>query len=383
MEYNEEFLIQEITGLRRYLHMYPEKGFLEYRTSKFIADYLKDLGMDVITGVQGTGVIGVIKGNPGENSVAIRADMDCLEVDEKNEMPYCSTFPGLMHACGHDGHIAAALGLAKYLSVSDTKLKNNVIFVFQPAEEGPGGAKPIVESGILNKFNIKAFLAMHIFPEIEQGRIGCCRGPLTARNGEIDILVVGKSCHGALPQLGVDSIIASSEVILAFQSIISRSIDPRDSAVVTIGKINGGEARNIIAGQVLLEGTIRAFSKEVYDSIKNRIIMICEGISIANDCKIEVEIRDMYPEVFNDEDLYNTLTAALGKENVDTVKPLMIAEDFSYYRRIAPLLMFLLGSRNDKSGYIYPLHSSKFNFDEMILLNAIQIYKKMIESLEL
>lgn len=383
MEISQEFLIQEVTKIRRELHMYPEMGFSEYRTSKFIQEYMDNLGMEVISGIANTGVVGIIRGNPGKYSVAVRADMDCLEVTEETDVSYCSAIPGFMHACGHDGHMAALLGLAKCISMSDNRPNNNVVFIFQPAEEGPGGAKSIIESGVLNKFNIKAVLAMHIFPEIEQGRIGCCSGPITARNGEIDIKITGKSSHGALPHLGTDSIIVSSEIIQIIQSIVSRRIDPRDNVVITIGKIYGGEARNIISGEVNLEGTLRAFSKEVYDLIKDNIFSICDGIGVANNCKVEAEIRDMYPEVYNDEELFSKLLVAAGRENVDIIKPLMISEDFSYYKKIAPEIFFLLGSRNNNRGYTYPLHSSKFNFEESILMNAICIFMKMIKALEM
>lgn len=375
-------LAGEVTNIRRNLHMHPEKGFMEYETSKFIANYLKALDIQVVQGIAGTGLIGILKGKSGSGSIAVRSDMDCLEVMENTGVDFCSKTSGLMHACGHDGHIAAVLGLAKLLSHSHYDYKKNIIFIFQPAEEGPGGGKPFVESGALDSYNIEAFLALHIYPEIEQGRIGCCPGPITARNGEVDIKITGRSCHGALPHEGIDSITASSEVIQTLQSIISRRIDPRESGVVTIGRMWGGEARNIVAGQVVLEGTIRAFSEEVYNTIKQNIYTICEGVGIANQCVINAEVRDMYPEVFNDDRLYNILVDAAGIENIDVLKPLMIAEDFSYYRKIAPELMFFLGSRNNDKGFTYPLHNSSFNFDENILIQGIDVYYNMIKALD-
>ena len=368
--------------MRRHLHMYPEIGFNEYDTSKYIAEFLQSINVEIITGIAHTGVIGVIKGNPGTSSIAIRADMDCLNVTEHTGLEYSSKNVGLMHACGHDGHMAALLGLAKYMSTYKHKLRNNLIFIFQPAEEGPGGAQLIVNSGQLEKFNIKAVLGMHIFPEIKQGMIGCCSGPLTARNAEIDIVITGKSGHGALPHTGIDSILATSQLLECIQTIVSRRIDPRENAVISFGKIYGGEARNIIAGKVTIEGTIRAFSKEIYDLIKESMITICDGIGKANNCEINVEIRDMYPEVCNDNDLFNILLQAAGEENVEVIKPLMISEDFSYYRQIAPELMFLLGSKNDACGYNYPLHNSKFNFDENILIKAVSVFSNMIDILD-
>ncbi|KPU42202.1 putative hydrolase YxeP [Oxobacter pfennigii] len=378
----DDILLKEITDIRRHIHMNPEMGFEEYETSKYIKEYLLKLGIEVIEGIAKTGIIGVIKGKKGNSSVAVRADMDCLEVKEENDLAYCSKIPGLMHACGHDGHVASLLGLAYTIVNSKMSLDNSVILIFQPAEEGPGGAEVILKSKVLDKFNIKAVLSMHIYPEIEQGKIGCCIGPITARNGEIDIHVKGKSGHGALPHTGIDSVIAASQVIQAVQTVISRKIDPRENAVITLGKIYGGEARNILAGKVTLEGTIRAFSKDVYSTIKDSINMFCDGLAKANDCTIETEIRDMYPEVKNDARLFDMLIKAAGEENVEVVKPLMISEDFSYYREIAPQLFFLLGSRNEDEGFTHPLHNSKFNFDERILLNAIDIFSSILEMLD-
>jgi len=375
-------LLHDVVDIRRQLHMYPEMGLKEHKTSKFIADFLGKLNIEVITGFAGTGVIGVVRGREGKDSIMVRADMDCLEVHEQTNTCYCSKTPGLMHACGHDGHMAAVLGLAKYIALSKLKFDSDILFVFQPAEEGPGGAKIIVDSGVLYGFNIKAVLGMHIFPEIKQGMVGCCSGPICARNGEIDIEIQGKSGHGALPHTGVDSVIIQSIVLQSIQTIITRRIDPRENAVITFGRIYGGEARNIIAGKVVMEGTIRAFSGEVYDIIKQSINNICSGIAMAYNCKIRVDIRDMYPEVYNDKQLFDILLEAAGKENVDIIKPLMIAEDFSFYKDVAPELLFLLGSRNEEAGFIYPLHSSKFDFDESILIKGIEVFKNMIEIID-
>lgn len=380
---DNDTMLADVIKIRRDLHMHPEKGLAEYKTSQYIIDFLKKLNIEVITNIGGTGVIGIIKGKSGKGSIAVRADMDCLEVMEQTGVHYSSKVPGFMHACGHDGHMAAVLGLAKHISTSGVKFNNNILFIFQPAEEGPGGARLIVESGVFRSYNLKAVLGMHIFPEIRQGIIGCCSGPITARNGEVDIEIIGKSGHGALPHTGVDSVVAASQIIQTIQTIITRRIDPRENAVVTLGKIYGGEARNIIAGKVSMEGTIRAFSEQVYKDIKQGIMSICQGISISNNCRADVEIRDMYPEVYNDEKLFDILVNAAGKENIEIIKPLMIAEDFSYYREVAPELMFLLGSRNEEEGYIYPLHNARFNFDETILIKAISIYKTMIEMLDL
>lgn len=381
MSNKEQSLIDYVRNIRVYLHSHPEPGFCENNTSRFIAGLLRELGMEVLENISVTGVIGILKGKNCTSSIAVRADMDCLNVLEETGLEYSSITSGLMHACGHDGHMAAVLGLAKCLSESE-KLNNNVLFIFQPAEEGPGGAKPIIESGILDRYGIKAFLGMHIFPDIDEGRVGCCSGPMTARNGEIDITIKGKSGHGGLPHTAIDSVIAASGLLQSLQTIVSRRLDPRENAVITFGKISGGKARNIIASEVKLEGTIRAFSLEIYSQIKREIYKICKGTGSAYGCDIDADIRDMYPEVFNDQKLFECLVDTVGKKDIEIIKPLMIAEDFSYYRELAPELMFLLGSRNESSGYIYPLHSSKFNFNESILIKAIEIFKGMIHRLD-
>lgn len=372
----------EITGIRRKLHMHPELGFREYDTAKYIAGYLKNLGFEVIEDVAKTGVIGILRGSEGRRSVAVRSEMDCLQVTEHTGAEYSSKIPGLMHACGHDGHMAILLGLAKEYSKSKKHFKDNIIFIFQPAEEGPGGAAKIVEAKVLDGFNVRAFIATHIFPELEQGTFGCCSGPLTARNGEVDIHVAGKAAHGAMPHKGIDSVVVLSQLIQAMQTIVSRRLDPLESAVVTFGRVSAGEVRNVIAGSAKIEGTIRAFSEDTYRAIKDDISMICSGIGEANGCEVDADITDMYREVFNDKKLFQIFLDAAGRDRVKEIKPLMIAEDFSFYSSIAPELMFMAGSRNEKEGYIYPLHNAQFNFDEQILPECASIIDRMITMIE-
>lgn len=376
-----ENLIEELINLRRELHKFPEPGFKEYKTSKFISNYLKNLNLTVFENIEGTGVIAFLKGHVGKKSTATRSEMDGLNVIEKTNVPFSSENKGYMHACGHDGHMAAQLFLAKKLSFNNN-LKNNTVFIFQPAEEGPGGAKPVVENGILSNFNISSVLSMHIFPELDEGIVGCCRGPITASNAEVDLKITGKSSHGAMPHKGIDSIVAASSFILSVQSIVSRRIEPGDGAVVTFGKIKGGEVRNIIAGETMLEGTIRTFEENNYNLIKDSLFKATRGIEEAYGVKSDIEIRDMYPSVLNDENLFIKLKEAVEPGKLAIIKPLMIAEDFSYYKRIAPTLMFMFGSRNKEKGYVYPLHNSKFNFDEKILLNAVNIFERMIYKLD-
>ncbi|RKD27313.1 hippurate hydrolase [Caminicella sporogenes DSM 14501] len=374
-----ENLSDEIINIRRYLHQIPELGFEEYETSKYIAKYLEDIGIQVYKNVAKTGVVGYIRGNNPKRTVAFRADIDALPVEENTKVPYCSKYLGKMHACGHDGHTAILLGLAKYLSLNKDKLRDNVLLIFQPAEEGPGGAEVIIREGILKKFKVDCIYGLHLYPEVEEGKVALRSGPLMAQTGEFDIYIYGKSGHGAIPQNAVDSIIISADVINSLQTIISRSINPIKPAVLTIGRIEGGERRNVIAGKVVLEGTIRAFEESVYNKIKDRMIEILKGKEIVHNCKIELIFRDMYPPVNNDENMVNRFIDIIGKENIEIIDPQMISEDYSYYQRELPGLFFFLGVRNEKEGYIYPLHNSQFNFNERVLAMGVQIYVNLLK----
>jgi len=284
-----------------------------------------------------------------------------------------------MHACGHDGHMAIAMGLIKYLTQNQHKLKENVVVLFQPAEEGPGGAMPIVECGVLKKYNIDEVYGLHIFPNIEEGKVGVCPGPMMSQVGEFDILIKGNSAHGAMPHEGIDSIVIASQVITSIQTIASRSMNPMDPVVVTIGKIGGGERRNIIAREVVLEGTIRTFSDEVYKNIKSRIVSITEGIQTAYGCEIEVVIRDLYPAVINDTNLTEEFINGQDDNVVEIITPLMLSEDFSYYQKEIPGVFFFLGSGNKEKKYIYPLHNARFNFDEIILGYGVQVFSNILK----
>ncbi|MBS4534645.1 amidohydrolase [Clostridium sp. D2Q-14] len=371
---------KEVIKIRKILHEIPEIGFHEFKTSDFIKKKLKEYGYRVRT-VARTGVLAFVKGKNNHKAVAVRADMDGLMINEKTGLSFSSKNEGRMHACGHDGHMAILLGLAMYLSKIGT-INRDVLLIFQPAEEGPGGAKVIVDEGILDDYNVECIFGLHIFPEIDEGKIGIVSGPLMAQNGEFDINIQSIGCHGAMPHLGTDGIYIASEMIGLYQSIVSRNINPNEGAVLTIGKIFGGEARNVIANSVKIEGTIRAFNTEVYDEIKDRMIKINKGIGLMYNVNIDMEIRDFYPPVINDKDLYSLVKNNLNPEEIVEIEPMMLAEDFSYYQQVRPGFFFMLGSRNESIGYIYPLHSSKFNFNEKILFHGIKTYIKILKSLD-
>lgn len=368
-----------VSKYRNDLHQIPEVGFFEFRTSDYLKEKLTSFGYEVKSTAT-TGLIAHIKGRE-ESSIAFRSDMDGLKIIEETNIEFPSKVTGQMHACGHDGHMAILLGFAEYVS-KIKELQKGVLFIFQPAEEGPGGAEVIINEGILNQYNVENIFGLHIYPEIEQGKIGIKSDVMTAQTGEFDIYIKGKSGHGAIPHKANDALIVVAQLINSYQSIISRNINPIEGAVLTIGTINGGERRNIIAENVRLEGTIRTFDMDVYNKIKERMKAINHGLMEMFDVKIDIVFRDMYPSITNDKNLLSIVKTSKLKEKLIDIKPMMIAEDFSYYQKKFPGLFFMLGSKNKEKGYINPLHSSKFNFDEEVLMNGIEIYDEICKVLK-
>ncbi|SHJ84269.1 amidohydrolase [Tepidibacter formicigenes] len=356
-----------VANHRKCLNKIAELGMKEHKTSKYIKDYLDYLGIEYETFLE-TAVVGKIKGRKGDKNIAFRADMDGLNVDGK-----------VMHLCGHDGHMSILLGFIEYLNSHKEYLNDNIVFIFQPAEESPGGALPLIKEGVLEKYNVNEIYGLHIYPEINEGFVGIRPSYFLAQTGEIDIEIIGKSGHGAMPQNAIDSIVIASNFINSIQSIVSRNIRPLDEGVLTIGKIEGGSRRNIIAESVNLEGTIRAFKQDVYDKLKERIYDIANGFEKAFNCKININIKDDYPAVNNDIKLFEEFKNAVDEEYIKVLEPLMISEDFSYYQKYVPGLFFMLGSRNEKKGFINGLHNINFNFNEDILLNGINVYIKLLK----
>ncbi|MTI49537.1 M20 metallopeptidase family protein [Sporosalibacterium faouarense] len=373
-------LSKKIIEIRRHLHRIPEIGFNEFKTSKFINDYLNELGYETEI-VAKTGVIGYKRGNSNKGAIAFRSDIDGLEVTEKTGSSFASEVEGMMHACGHDGHMSILLGLAIYLSNYE-QLERDVVLIFQPAEEGPGGAEVIIREGVFKKYNIEKIFGLHILPDIEEGKVGFKSGALMAATGEFDIVIKAKGGHGAMPHTAIDGIYVASQLISNYQSIVSRNIEPIEGGVVTIGKIKGGEARNIIAEKVNMEGTIRAFNPSVYNLIKTRINEINKGLEKMYNIEIDTNIRDMYPAVINDTELCEMFRSILDEDEIINMKPMMISEDFSFYQQEVPGLFFMLGARNEELGYIHPLHNNCFDFNEAILINGVKKYIKICNQLE-
>ncbi len=369
----------EIRSHRQTLHQIPEIGFAEIKTSAYIEDKLLSFGLEVETEIAQTGLVGYLKIDEKYPTIAFRSDMDALLIKEQTGRPFCSKHEGKMHACGHDGHMSILLIWAKYLCENKDTLNVNVLFVFQPAEEGPGGAEPMVNSGIFEKYNVKEIYGIHVWPDLESGLIGVRAGAMMAKPGEFDITITGKGGHGAQPHNSIDAIMIAGQLISLLQSIVARNTDPVESAVLTIGKIEGGSRRNIIAETVRIEGTTRAFDEDIFNLVTDKMKKHCRAMEIAHDCKVELEMRPMYPPVVNDADMTKRFVKA-NKPYVVEIAPQMTAEDFAYYQKAINGLFFFVGTRDEQKNYIYPLHSSRFDMDEKVLLNGVQAYKNMMIS---
>ena len=370
----------EIIANRRDFHKHPELGFEEHRTAKVIADKLKSNGIEVRTGIGKTGVIGDLYSKGGGKTMALRADMDALPVQETGDVSYKSQNDGIMHACGHDGHMAMLLGAAKIFSQNKDRLSKNIRFIFQPAEEQEGGARYMIADGCLK--NVDVIYGMHLWNFQPYGKIGVKSGPVMAAADIFDITVKGIGGHGAVPQGTVDAIVTSSNLIMTLQTIVSRNTDPLQSTLITVGKIEGGHGFNIIADEVKLRGTVRAMTEENRQMVKIRMQEIIDGVSKSTGAKIDMDYQDGYPSTINDERATQTVQKTAYKIVEDgVVEPYLTmgAEDFSYYLQKVPGSFFFIGSAppNTKPMSV-PHHCSHFDIDERALLVGTSVFVQLI-----
>ncbi len=375
----------EIIKIRRFIHMNPELGNREVETARLIAARLQPLGFEVRTGVAKTGIVAVLRGGQAGPAVAIRADMDALPVQETTGLPYKSLNPGVMHACGHDVHSSIVLGTALVLNAIKDSIKGSVTFLFQPAEEGApegeeGGADLMVREGALDDPPAAAVFGFHVWPE-PTGRVLIAPGNVTAAADSFSITVKGKSAHGARPQEGLDAVVIAAEIVTALQTIVSRATDPTDPAVLTVGTINGGSRRNIIADRVTLEGTIRTLSEANRKKVQQLVESIVKNITEIYGAGYQYEYKPGNPSVFNNPELTSamtpTLVRLLGKDKVVEWKPQMIAEDFAFLARKAPGLYFFLGVRAPGQPAA-PLHSPNFSPDENAIPLGVRIMTHLV-----
>lgn len=353
--------------IRRTIHQWPELGFKEEKTAEVISQALKKLGIKHQTGIARTGVVGRLITDEKAPTVALRADIDALPITEDTGLPYASQNPGVMHACGHDGHVAIVLGAAAILK--ENPPEGNVVFLFQPAEEGEGGAKPMIEEGALD--GVDVIFGGHIERDYQVGEIGIKTGVHTAYTDYFEIWITGKGGHAARPHEAIDSVLIASQLVVHFQTIISREIDPLHPAVLTIGQMKAGSVYNAIADKAVLKGTIRTTDEAVRNQIADRIKRVASSFAALHDADIVVNIKQGYPPVINEETTTNYAISVaeqlLGKDKTITIPYLgMGGEDFAYYLRKVPgcFVRFGAGKEGDE---LISSHSPKFDFDEEVL----------------
>ncbi len=372
----EEWIIK----IRRDFHQYPELGFQEYRTRDKIIQYLEEMGIEYKV-IAKTGVVALIEGEKKGKTVALRADIDALSMDDKKDVPYKSKIKGKMHSCGHDVHTAILLGSAKVLNGIRKQLNGNVKFIFQPAEETVGGAKPMIEEGVLEEPYVDGVFGLHVDNSLQIGEIGIKYGQMKATSDMIKIIIHGKNSHGAYPQDGIDAISIASQVIASLQTIVSRTIDPRSSAVVTIGTIKGGYGRNILADKVEMEGIVRALNEESRILVLEKVKKIVEGVSHSMGGKGELIRAEGYTALINNDKMVNIVQdngkELLGEENVyEMPYPSYGVEDFSFFAKERPSAFFHLGSGNKEKGIVHKGHTPYFDIDEGCLSKGVLLQVK-------
>ncbi len=372
-----------LVDIRRTIHRHPELGFEEVETSKLVSEWLQKFGLDVKRGMAKTGVVGLLKGGKIGKTVAIRADMDALPMDEVNRIPYASQIKGKMHACGHDAHVTILLGVARFFSSIQDQVKGNIKWIFQPAEEGGGGGRIMVEEGVLENPKVDAIFGAHVFPFLSVGKVGIYEREGLAAADRFVIKIIGKGGHAASPHVSKDPILAAGHLITQIHSIVSRNVNPLESGVITIGKVSGGTASNIIPDEVELIGTVRSLTPQVREELKSRIDQVTQGVarSFSMDCRFDFEYG--YPVLINNPEMSKLVGLAcskgIGKENVEVVKPSMGGEDFAYYLEKVPGAFFRLGCRNEEKGFIHPYHSSLFDIDEEVLPLGVEMFVRIID----
>lgn len=375
-----ERLKEIIIQTRRDIHRHPELGFKEHRTASLIAERLTEFGLEVKTEVGKTGVTGLLKGNGEGPTIALRADMDALPIQETGDIPYKSVNDGVMHACGHDGHVAMLLGAAEVLS-KDPKFNGDVKFIFQPAEEGEGGARYMIEDGAL--VDIDEIYGIHLWNYQPFGSIGIKAGPILASADIFDLTINGVGGHGATPHGTHDPIVAAAHLITAFQTIVSRDTNPLDSTVVTVGTINGGYNFNIISDTIKMTGTTRAYTEDNRNLIKLRMAEIIAGVEKMFSVKIQLNYEDGYPPTINDSELADHVIKSAKKiapDGVESPYLTMGGEDFSYYGNHVPACFFFIGSAPDSPQPMsIPHHCSHFDIDEKALLVGSSVFIQLIE----
>lgn len=366
----------EVKALRHYFHMNPELSFKEYGTAKRVAEVLESLGIETQTGVAETGVVGLIRGAAAGPTVLLRADMDALLLQEEADVPYRSQVPGVMHACGHDGHTAGLLGAAMILNELKDQFKGNIKLVFQPAEENEGGALPMIEAGVMENPKVDAAFGCHLWGNLKEGQIELKKGPMMASPDMFNIKIIGRGGHAALPHLSIDPISISAQVINEFQTIISRRKNPVQPAVISVSMIHGGETHNVIPNTVEMCGTIRVFDKEVRKWIPEAMESVLKHVTETNGASYEFYVEKRFPPLINDSAMTELVEKSAvklwGSERVEwSDTPNMGGEDFAYFAEHVPSSFFFVGIAPDESEPVSH-HHPKFAWNDDVLKISMQ-----------
>lgn len=363
-----ESLQPEVVQWRRHLHANPELSYDEFNTSKFVAEKLKSFGLESVS-MATTGLVALVEGKPGKNTIALRADMDALPIEEKNNVSYKSSKPGVMHACGHDVHTASLLGTAKILSEIKNEFEGTIKLIFQPGEEkNPGGASYMIKEGALQNPTPTSIIGQHVMPLVPVGKVGFREGMYMASSDEIYLKVIGKGGHGAAPELTIDPVVIAAHIIIGLQQIISRNASPKQPTVLTFGRIVGEGATNIIPNEVNIAGTFRALNEQWRKEGLEKIEKMAKGIAESMGGMCEVNISHGYPYLENNPELTRRIRQAaeayVGKENVVDIDLTLGSEDFAYYSHVVPASFYRLGTRNEAKGLTSYVHTPTFDIDE-------------------
>jgi amidohydrolase len=364
-----------VISIRRDLHRIPETAYTEKKTSAYVADYLRREGLEVQTGIATYGVVGLLNtGRPGP-TLLLRADMDALPVTEDTGLSFASTHDGVMHACGHDAHVAMVLVAATVLSRVKDELNGTIKFLFQPAEEGPGGAQPMIDEGVLENPKVDYSIGCHVWPEIPEGTIGVRSGPFMAAMDRFDIKIIGRSGHGAMPHLCVDALEVGTQVVSALQRISSRHMNPLEPAVVTVGMFHAGTAFNIIPGDAQLTGTTRTFNLDIWNSWAERLETIVRGVCESMGADFEMKFSKGYPPTINDDSMAEVVRRCAqkvaGEDKVVEPERSMGGEDMSYFLQRSKGCFYALGVGRQE---FTPLHNSRFDLNENVLALGVETH---------
>ena len=373
-------LLPALTALRHDLHAHPELAFAEHRTAGLVARTLRELELEVHEGIGGTGVVGVLRAGSGARCIGLRADMDALPLTERSDASHCSTVPGVHHGCGHDGHTSMLLGAARYLART-RRFDGTVVFIFQPAEEGRGGARAMIEDGLFARFPCDAVYALHNWPDLPLGSAQTRPGPIMAAADRFDITVRGRGGHAAQPHRTPDSILAASQLVAQLNTIVARRISPDESAVLSVTRIEGGQSHNVLPAEVQVTGTVRTFDPSSQDIIEAALRATAQGVALASGTDIEVQYTRYYPATVNSAPEVDVALAAATSAGLSASvapRPAFTSEDFAFMLRARPGAYLWLGQGRGNAGRDRPLHHPSYDFNDDALPLGIQWFAAVV-----